>query len=155
MSNSFATPWTVAPQVPLSVRFPRQEHWSELPCPPPGSLPDPRIKPQLLHCRLVLYHWPPGKPHNGLLLSHKNEWNCVICRHIDRPRDCHIELSQKREKQVSYSTTYMWNLGKWYRRTYLQIRNRDTDIENKLMDTKGKGRVGWLGRLGLTYTQPL
>ena len=24
----FATPWTAAPQVPLSVRLSRQEHWS-------------------------------------------------------------------------------------------------------------------------------
>ena len=29
-------------------------------------------------------------------------------------------------------------------------RNRGTDVENKLMDTKvGKGGVGWIGRLGL------
>ena len=41
----FATLWTVAPQAPLSKRFPRQEHWSELPCPPPGDLPDLGIKP--------------------------------------------------------------------------------------------------------------
>ena len=25
--------------------FSRQEHWSGLPCPPPGDLPDPRIEP--------------------------------------------------------------------------------------------------------------
>ena len=36
----------------------------------------------------------------------------------------------------------MWNLEKWYRRTYLQSRNGDIDIENKLMDTKGKVGVG-------------
>ena len=35
----------------------------------------------------------------------------------------------------------MWNLEIWYKRTYLQIRNRDTDIENKCMETKG-GRWG-------------
>ena len=35
-----ATPWTVARQVPLSMGFPRQEHWSGLPFPPPGDLPD-------------------------------------------------------------------------------------------------------------------
>ena len=29
------TPWTVALQAPLSMRFPRQEYWSGLPCPPP------------------------------------------------------------------------------------------------------------------------
>ena len=31
-------------QVPLSMEFSRQEYWSELPFPPPGDLPDPRIK---------------------------------------------------------------------------------------------------------------
>jgi len=25
--------------------FPRQEYWSGLPCPPPGDLPSPGIKP--------------------------------------------------------------------------------------------------------------
>ena len=41
----FATPWTVAHQVPLSMGFSRQEYWSGLPCPPPGGLPDPGILP--------------------------------------------------------------------------------------------------------------
>ena len=35
------TLWTA----PLSIGFSRQEHWSELPCPPPGDLPDPGIEP--------------------------------------------------------------------------------------------------------------
>ena len=29
----FVTPWTVAHQAPLSMGFPRQEHWSGLPFP--------------------------------------------------------------------------------------------------------------------------
>ena len=37
--------WTVALQAPLSVGFSRQEYWSGFPCPPPGDLPDSRIKP--------------------------------------------------------------------------------------------------------------
>ena len=41
----FATPWTVARHAPLSIRFPRQEYWSELPFPSPEDLPDPEIKP--------------------------------------------------------------------------------------------------------------
>ena len=45
MSDSFATPWTVAYQAPLSMGFPRQEYWSGLPCPPPGDLPNPGVKP--------------------------------------------------------------------------------------------------------------
>ena len=36
----FVTLWTVAHAVPLSMGFFRQEYWSELPCPPPGDLPD-------------------------------------------------------------------------------------------------------------------
>ena len=42
----FATIWTVACQAPLPMGFSRQEYWSGLPCPPPGNLPDPGIKPQ-------------------------------------------------------------------------------------------------------------
>ena len=44
----FATQWTVAHQAPLSMGFSRQEHWSELPCPPPGDLPDPGTEPTSL-----------------------------------------------------------------------------------------------------------
>ena len=40
-----ATPRTVARQAHLSMGFPRQEHWSALPFPPPGDLPDPGIEP--------------------------------------------------------------------------------------------------------------
>ena len=40
----FATPWTVANQVPLSMGFSRQEYWSGLPFPSPGGLPDPGIE---------------------------------------------------------------------------------------------------------------
>lgn len=37
----FVTPWTVVRQTPLSVGIPRQECWSRLPCPSPGSIPNP------------------------------------------------------------------------------------------------------------------
>ena len=40
----FVTPWTVACQAPLSMGFSRQEYWSELPCSPPGDLPNPGIE---------------------------------------------------------------------------------------------------------------
>ena len=39
------TPWSVARLAPASMGFPRQEHWSGLPCPPPGDLLDPGIEP--------------------------------------------------------------------------------------------------------------
>ena len=45
VSNSFATPWTVALQAPLPMGFPRQEYWSVLPFSSPGDLPDPGAEP--------------------------------------------------------------------------------------------------------------
>ena len=44
----FATLQTVALQASLSMGFPRQGYWRGLPCPPPGDLPDPAIKPASL-----------------------------------------------------------------------------------------------------------
>ena len=40
----FASLWTVAHQAPWSMGLSGQEHWSELPCSPPGALPDPGIE---------------------------------------------------------------------------------------------------------------
>ena len=44
----FATLWTVACQVPLSMGFSRQEYGSGLSCPSPGDLPDPGMEPTSL-----------------------------------------------------------------------------------------------------------
>ena len=41
----FATLWTVTRQAPLSMRFSGDEYQSGLPCPSPGDLPDPGIRP--------------------------------------------------------------------------------------------------------------
>ena len=43
---TLATPWTVAQQAPLSMRFSRQEYWSGLPFPFLGGLPNPGIEPR-------------------------------------------------------------------------------------------------------------
>ena len=40
--------------------FSRQKYWSELPCPPPGDLPDPGIEPG--PPALQADSLPPGKP---------------------------------------------------------------------------------------------
>ena len=49
----FATLWTVACQVPLSVEFSRQKYWSGLPFPPPGDLPDQGSNPCLVSTTLA------------------------------------------------------------------------------------------------------
>ena len=51
---------------------------------------------------------------------------------------------KKSEKQISYINTYVWNLEKWYRWSYLKRRNKDTCRE------QGYGYwVGAEGRNGL------
>ena len=55
----FVTPWTVAHQAPLSIRFSKEEYWSGLPFPSPGDLPNPGVG-EIPHCRQILYqlsHW--------------------------------------------------------------------------------------------------
>ena len=47
-------------QTPLNMGFSRQEYWSELPCLPPGGLPDPGIK-----------HRSPALQADSLSLSHQ------------------------------------------------------------------------------------
>ena len=58
----FVTPWTVAYQAPLSMRFSRQEYWSGLPFPTPGDLPDSGIEPRSPTLEAdALTSEPPGK----------------------------------------------------------------------------------------------
>ena len=58
-------PWAVALKAPLSVGFSTQEHWSGLPHPPPGDLPNPGIEPGSPALQAdSLPSEPPGKPHS-------------------------------------------------------------------------------------------
>ena len=61
---TLVTPWTVAHQSALSIGFSRQEHWSGLPFPSPGDLPDPGIEPKspALLAGGFFTNRAPGKP---------------------------------------------------------------------------------------------
>ena len=63
VSDSFAILWTVDHQAPLSMGFPRQEYWSELPFLSPGDLLHPGTEPEspALAGRFFASE-PPGKP---------------------------------------------------------------------------------------------
>ena len=63
VSDSFVTLWIIVHRDPLSMGLSRQEYWSGLPFPPPGHLPNSRIKPA-----------SPASPvwqADSLLLSHR------------------------------------------------------------------------------------
>ena len=63
----FATPWTVVHNTLLSIEFPREEYWSELPVPTPGDLTNSGIEPTSLAPPELAGGFittePPGKPH--------------------------------------------------------------------------------------------
>ena len=63
---------------------------------------------------------------------------CHLQRHGQTSRSLQSEISQKEKNKYHNNIAYMWNLEKWYRLTQLQSRDRDTDGENKLMDTKAE-----------------
>ena len=67
----FATPWTVACQVPLSMEFSGQEYWSRYPFPSLGDLPNPGIKPRSL--TLQADSLPAELPLSASLLSLKGK----------------------------------------------------------------------------------
>ena len=83
--------------------------------------------------------------YNGILLSHWIEWNNAIFSNMDGPGDYYTKWNKSnREKQISWYCLYVEskkvirtysNENKW---TYFQNRNRLTDIESKLMVTKGE-----------------
>ena len=77
--------------------------------------------------------------YNAILLSHKKEQNCAICKDVGIPRDCHkSEVSQKERNIILLICGIQKNgTDEWIFRA-----ERVTDIENKCMNTKGDGRWG-------------
>ena len=71
----FVTPWTIACQASLSTEFSRQEHWSGLPFPTLGALPNPGIETTSLTSPALAGSFfttvPPGKPHDLALVEQK------------------------------------------------------------------------------------
>ena len=78
----FATLWTVARQAPLSLDFFTQEYWSGLPCPLPGDLPDPGIKPESLRSPALA---------GGFFITSAT-WEACLCFHTPEQRADHLDL---------------------------------------------------------------
>ena len=66
VSDSLRPPWTVGHQAPVSMAFPRQEHWMGLSFPTLECLPDPGIETVSLVSPALAGRFfltePPGKP---------------------------------------------------------------------------------------------
>ena len=51
--------------------------------------------------------------YSGILLSHKNEQNCAICKDVE-DLETVIQSNSEREEQI-FINACMWNQEKWYR----------------------------------------
>ena len=81
--------------------------------------------------------------HSAAVLSHKKkEIRPFAATWMDLET---VILSVVRERQILWDSACMWNLKKWYKRTYLQNRNRVTDVENIWLPG-GKG-INWKIRI--------
>ena len=90
--------------------------------------------------------------HNGILPSHKKEQNGVTCRDMDGPRMSYkVKFKSEREKQISNIKHIhgIWKNGIYD--PFCKAENKDTDIGNKYMDTKGEGEGEETGKLELTH----
>ena len=103
VSDSFAIPWTVECQAPLSMGFPRQEYWSGLPFILQGIFPS---QGSTLH----LLHWQE----DSLPLSH--EGSPVLGTALDK---CYLLLLHLSfffffiyfyQLEANYFTTFQWVL---------------------------------------------
>ena len=73
MSDSFVTPWTTACQAPLSMGFPRQEHWSGFSSSFSRGSSQPRDRTHVSWIgRQILYPWATWEPPVSSL---KVNWN--------------------------------------------------------------------------------
>ena len=80
--------------------------------------------------------------HNGILLSHKKEWNLAICNNMDGQGGYYAKWNKSdREKQILYNFTYMWQLKfffKWKNIT----KQKQTHTENKQVVARLEGVWG-------------
>ena len=85
--SKYCNPWTIASQSPLSMRFPRQQHWSGLPLPSPEFF---RLRDQTFQVDcLLLCHQGSSAYFNRLqydqnltftcTVKTKNSWDSLYC----------------------------------------------------------------------------
>ena len=50
----------------------------------------------------------------------------------------------ERKTPTQYTKADIWNLERWWWQLYMQDRKRDTDVQNRLLDSVGEGEGGMI-----------
>ena len=107
----FANLWAVACQVPLSMGFSRQEYWSGMPCPPPGDLVNPGIKPtSLMSPALAGGLFTTGATWEAPVMNCTNPYCAASRRGVITSCNYKLELGLGKETRIpdgSLSTCYI------------------------------------------------
>ena len=134
---TLVTPWTVAPQVPLSMRFSRQEYWRGLPFPSSGDLPNPRIKSATLMSPALAGRFstaePPGTQHRTVLTP-----KCLESDVMGRLWMYYVDLSALRTHH--YYFKYLYNMKTiWASLVTEKVKNLLATQETGLIPGEGNG----------------
>ena len=106
----FVTPWTVACQAPLSMRFSRQESWSGLPFLLQGIFPTQGSK-------LGLLHWQVGSSPLSQLENPKPKhyWlqTCLLIQQIAGRRHSFLQKIKIKKINSLVNQVIAWTLHSW------------------------------------------
>ena len=100
--------------------FSRKEHWSRLPCPPPGDLPNPGIEPlhltsPTLSGRFFLPLVPPRKPPKGSISCYiQLPWLAQVVKNLPAMLETWVRsLSQEdplEKEMATHSSILTWEI---------------------------------------------
>ena len=78
--------------------------------------------------------------HNGILLSHKKEWNNAIYSNMDWPRDYRTKWSKsERERQISYDNHLYVESKKIVKKELIYKTEMDSQTVRDLWLARGEG----------------
>ena len=111
-----ATLWTVAHQAPLSMGILQAGYWSGLPCPPPGDLPNPGIKPRSPALQAVSFSSEPPKQGTDLNKHIRSQKAQDFLQVSERPAEpvtieAYFNSAWGEEKELNPLITYV--LSAW------------------------------------------
>ena len=69
----------------------------------------------------------------------RNMFESVLTRWVNLEPIIQSEVSQNEKHKVQHINTYIWNLERWYRQSYMQGSKGNTDVKNRLLDSAGEG----------------
>ena len=96
------------------------------------------------------HHWPNGHEFEQTPGDRERQGSLACCspwghKKLDMTKQWNSNTEgskSERKKQISSINVYIWNLEKWCWWSYLQGRNTDVNVDNRLVGTVGEGEGG-------------